>query len=397
MTPVAAVPHEFQVMRDQMSGLHDSTGLNMLLYWPHGFGDFVFLGHVLPLLNPKNRYFICRIGDDNSSVFEGSAHMTPLYAGCNSVHGLPETQFEPAHLGLRHVAADGKRTLYLPVALAAECQKHGIQHLLDPHFPEIHGREGFPFHTKARHLLRSLLPDHQGQAARLSWPLENAIHFDVPESVTRWVEARLHSYAGWHGRQMCIIGRNGYTCVGKNWGHRWREDLPPGQKVEGQECRDFMRLMLARDPNWLFLTCEDRLASGHNSIRDPQMNCVSYAELFGSRDQAALPYGWVMRTLMNLAELVVGVPSGPYHLAMVKKHLPVVGIWIEHFPSWYDEPKAESIHLISRNLADSGAYSKPGTFSEAGELTFHTKRLETRIIPGQEVFEASASLLGFRS
>ena len=124
------------------------------------------------------------------------------------------------------------------------------------------------------------------------------------------------------------------------------------------------------------------------------MNCVSYAELFGARDQAALPYGWVMRALMNLAELVVGVPSGPYHLAMVKKDLPVVGIWIEHFPSWYDEPKTESLHLISRNLAESGADNRPGTFTEAGELIFRTKRLETRIIPGQEVFEASVSLLG---
>jgi hypothetical protein len=89
--------------------------------------------------------------------------------------------------------------------------------------------------------------------------------------------------------------------------------------VEGQECRDFMRLMLKKDSDWLFLTCEDRLASGNNSIRDAKINCVSYAELFGSRDQCALPYGWVMRALMNLAELVVGVPSGPYHLAMVKQ------------------------------------------------------------------------------
>jgi hypothetical protein len=375
--------------------LQEWSGENILIYWPHGFGDFVFLGHLLPLINPANRYFICRMGDDNSSVFEGGGLVSPLYAGCNSVHGLPETQFEPEHLGLRYEETDGARTLHLPVALAVACQRHRISHLLDPHFPEIHGRHAFPFHTKARHLLRSLILEDQHRDTRLSRPLENAICFDVPESVTRWVEARLHSYAGWGDKKLCLIGRNGYTCVGKNWGHRWREDLPPGQRVEGHECRDFMRLMLNKDPNWLFLTCEDRIASGHNSVRDPQINCVSYAELFGSRDQAALPYGWIMRTLMNLAALVVGVPSGPYHLAMVKKGLPVVGIWIEHFPSWYDEPKLESIHLISRNLADSGADKKPGTFSQAGELVFRTKRLETRIISGQEVFEASASLLGF--
>ena len=262
MTPVASVPYEFEVMRDRMSSLHESNRLNILLYWPHGFGYFVFLGHVLPLLARGNRYFICRIGDDNSSVFEGATEVTPLYAGCNSVHGQPEARFEPAHLGLRPPEADGKRMLHLPLSLAAECQKHGIHHLLDLHFPEIYGRAGFPFHTKARHLLRSLLPASERHGVLLSRPLENAIHFNLPAGVTRWVEARLHSYAGWRGKRLCIIGRNGYTSAGKNWGHRWREEVPLGPGVEGQECRDFMRLMLAQHPNWLFLTCEDRWPVG---------------------------------------------------------------------------------------------------------------------------------------
>ncbi|GEM_PF-2479667 len=288
--------------------------------------------------------------------------MTPLYAGCNSVQGLPETQFEPAHLGLRAEETDGTRTLYLPVALAIACQKHRISHLLDPHFPEIHGRHAFPFHTKARRLLRSLIANDQRRDIKLSRPLENAICFDVPESVIRWVEARLHSYAGWRGRKLCIIGRSGYTSVGKNWGHRWREDLPPGQRVEGQECRDLMKLMLKRDPNWLFLTCEDRLASGDNSIRDPQMNCVSYAELVGSRDQSALPYGWIMRALMNLAELVVGVPSGPYHLAMVKQGLPVVGSGLSIFRAGMMNPR--------RNPPiSSAAISPTGVRSGSPELS----------------------------
>jgi len=69
MLPVASVPHEFLVLRNQVSRLHEWSGLNILIYWPHGFGDLVFLGHLLPLLNPANHYFIYRIGDDNSSVF----------------------------------------------------------------------------------------------------------------------------------------------------------------------------------------------------------------------------------------------------------------------------------------------------------------------------------------
>ncbi len=355
MAAVSYVPYEFQVLRDRMNVLHEANGLNILIHWPHGFGDFVFLGHVLPLINPKNRYFICRMGDDNSSVFEGSGHVTPLYSGCNSVHLPSENRSPLPHLGLHSLSGGGMQTLHLPAALAAECGRYKIRHLLAPHFPEIYGRAAFPFHSKARHLLCALVPNTGDLASVLNRPLCNAISFSVPESVMRWVEARLNTCGGLHGRKLCIIGRNGYTSVGKNWAHRWREDLPAGEQVEGQECRDFMRLMLAKDPCWLFLTCEDRLASGYNTVRDPQLNCVSYAELFGSRNEGAMPYGWVMRALINLAELMVGVPSGPYHLAMVKKSLPVVGIWIEHFPSWYDEPKEESLHLISRNLVDNGS------------------------------------------
>ncbi len=32
--------------------------------------------------------------------------------------------------------------------------------------------------------------------------------------------------------------------------------------------------------------------------------------------------------------------------------MPRVGIWIQHLPSWYDEPNTASVHVISRNVRE---------------------------------------------
>ena len=83
-----------------------------------------------------------------------------------------------------------------------------------------------------------------------------------------------------------------------------------------------------------------------------------------------------------------------FHLAMAKPGLPLIGLWTQHWPAWYDEPKAESVHLVSRNLRDSGALARPGSFSRMGALEFRIRELETRIIPGEKVLETAEELLG---
>ena len=136
---------------------------------------------------------------------------------------------------------------------------------------------------------------------------------------------------------------------------------------------------------------------GDHTVHDTAFGCVSYYELFGKYEENSAPFGLVFKTLLDFADLVVGVPAGPYHLAMAKPDLPTVGIWTEHLPSWYDEPKACSYHLISRNLQDNRAIERPGSFFEKGEMKFRMRQLESRIIPGEDVLLAVEELLGLPS
>ena len=155
-----------------------------------------------------------------------------------------------------------------------------------------------------------------------------------------------------------------------------------------------MRLRRRKDPAWFFVTLEERVCTGADTVRDAALDCVSYDELFGAAGASSTPFALVLKALLHFADLVVGVPAGPYHLAMAKPGLPVIGLWTQHWPAWYDEPKAASAHLVSRNLRDSGALSRPGSFSRRGALEFRIRELKTRIISGEAVLEAAEELLG---
>ena len=99
-------PFEAEVFRRDEEGFAGLRNRRVLIYWPHGFGDWVFLSYLLPLLEPTNRYFVTRYGDDNTAVFDGSAWVTPLYVGQNSTHCRDGAEFGNAHFGLRN----GERT-----------------------------------------------------------------------------------------------------------------------------------------------------------------------------------------------------------------------------------------------------------------------------------------------
>jgi hypothetical protein len=78
---------------------------------------------------------------------------------------------------------------------------------------------------------------------------------------------------------------------------------------------------------------------------------------------------------------------------MVKPELPCVGIWLEHFPSWYDEPKDSSIHIISRNVSDLGLDKRVGSFTSLGNLHYRTMPVDTRRVYGEQVLAAVEQVL----
>lgn len=354
------VTYQARVFTHDRGGFKDVRNANVLIYWPHGFGDWVQLSYILPLLEPSNRYWVTRFGDDNVSVMENDAQVTPVYLGTNSAHCGDGNDFGCHHFGMSYDGSDGSvQELRLPDTLYECCRRHEIDTVPWSSYPETFGYQQFPYHSKPRNLIPVLVRKELLERIDLGLPLKSSIRFDVSPWVHRWVESRLMNYVGLRGRRLCVIGRNGYTAVDKNWGYLWREDLPPDRRREGEECRDFMRLMLQKDNRWTFLVVEDRLFDGDDTVRSPDLHAYSYAELFGTPETSCLPFGLVMKVVLNLAELCVGVPAGPYELSMAKPELPTVGIWLQHLPSWYDEPKAASCMLLVVTYASVGVIKGP--------------------------------------
>lgn len=132
---------------------------------------------------------------------------------------------------------------------------------------------------------------------------------------------------------------------------------------------------------------------GEHTLRDGTLHAYSFAELFGVSGSPGIPFGLLMKALINLADLVVGVPAGPYHLSMAKLEVPTIGIWTEHLPGWFDEPKPASMHVVSRNVRDHGLDRRPGSIADSADLEFRLMFVNTRIITGEQAVEAVEALL----
>lgn len=367
---------------------------SVLIYFPHGFGDWVHFSRLLPLLKQSNAYYITRFGDDTVSLMDGCDGVTPLYLGTSSPLCAHGGHFSNTHFGLDLKRIRGEDViLNLPLSLYGACQENSINTLLTVPFVDGVGHGAFPYHTKARSLLKSVVAPGDPRFANLQDALPCPIDLSAPLMIQQLVENRLINFLGLGPRKLCLISRGGYTTPDKFWGHLWRDDAPGCPLPEGEECRDFMRMMLAKDPDWIFLSMEDRIYEGDDTLRSEEFHCTSYAKVFGSIELTGLPFGLVMKALVNVADLSVGVPSGPHHLAMVKPDLPCVGIWTNQFPSWYDEPKKESIHIISKNVVEKGYMDRPGSFTEMGGLKYDCRFVESRRITGQQVLDAVEELL----
>lgn len=376
---------------------HDRGGFaalkdeRVLLYWPHGFGDWVQFSAMLPFLEDSNRYWITRFGDDSVSLMEGHRIAAPIYLGTKSPHCEDGGAFGNRHFGLKYESICGTEArLRVPLSLYEVIRKNQITSMLWTWYPETHGFHAPPFHTKARAITRTLA---RGLPPEFAKPLPSTLCMIGEPLIMQIVEARLKSRCGFGERRLCLIGRNGYTSVGKNWGHLYREDLPEGRRCEGQECREFIQLMLKKSCHWCFLLMEDRNFA--DSIKDPALNTFAFSDLFGEPENSVAPFGQIMKCLSGFASLCVGVPAGPYHFAAQVPTLPTIGIWIEHLPSWYDEPREGLVHVIGRCAADRVSETQPsGSFLSLGAFHFRALTLETRYVPGPAVLDAAEVLLG---
>lgn len=386
--------YEARIITHDRGSFAKTRNAKVLIYFRHGLGDWVTLSYILPLLDRSNRYWITRFGDDYTSVMQSSDYVTPIYLGSNTIQCGDGKAYHNQHFGMDLDLADGStRIMNLPLSLHDACVRNEIDTVLHLSYPEIHGWNNFPYHSKARFMIPYLVDVAPKDQERLGRPLPSAINFAVDPWISEWVQSRLRNVGGFGDRKLCLISRTGYTAHGKNWGHKWREDMPPGQQREGEECRDFMRLMLRKDSRWMFLIMEDILFHGDDTLRSEELHAYSFAELFGSVGQAAFPFGIVVKALLNVADLSIGVPTGPFHLSIAKPELPTIGIWLEHLPSWYDEPKPNSLNLIGRAVREAGMDRRPGSFTDKDELHFPTRQLDTRIVTGIQVMEAVETLL----
>ncbi len=349
--------------RGRFAALRDER---VLIYWPHGLGDWVHLGAVLPLLEASNAYAITRFGNDYVSVMEGNALVRALPSG--TLAPGDGSEIGAPHLGLSLRRCDGRvATLELAPPLDESVTDFAPGVVLWTDYPETEGRTAYPFHTKARNLARLLVRPERLAAFDLSSPLANSIAFDAPAAACRMVDERLAVFAP-RGTRLGVISRAGVTASRKNWG-------------DGSEAREFVAAMRAISPRWRFVSMDDE-ALGEG--------VAGFRELFGA---AAEPFARLYKALVARAGLFVGIPAGPLHLTMARGGVPTIGLWLAHHPDWYDEPNPNAIHLVGRYVRERGFDRRPATTTKPPSLAHRLRYLETRSIAAAAVAEAARELI----
>jgi hypothetical protein len=342
------------------------SGKRVLIYWPHGFGDWVTLGGVLPLLETSNAYAITRFGDDYVSLMEGNATIEPLYSG-ERAPGDGSLRATP-HFGLQYKRCDGRSTaLYAPAPLDAAMARFAPDALLWSDYPETEGRSTFPFHTKARNLIRALVAPARLAGFDLAAPLRSAIDFTAPASVQKRVDECLARFAPPPAR-IAVISRRGFTAERKNW-------------ETAAQARAFAAAMRQRSRAWHLISMEDE-ALGEG--------VAGFRELFADLDE---PFARIFKALATRTDLLIGVPAGPLHFSLARGGIPTVGLWAAHHPDWYDEPNPDAIHVVGRYVRDRGFERRPATTTKPPSLRHRLRYLETPGITAEAVVESVDEVL----
>jgi hypothetical protein len=338
----------------------------ILIYWPHGLGDWVHFGYVAPLLDDSNAYAITRFGDDYVSVLEGSPLVRALFSGVRAP--ADGAELGAAHLGLSLRECGGKDVrLKIPSPLARAVSEFAPDSLLWTDYPETEGRTAYPFHTKARNLARLLVRPELLASFDLSRPLRSAVDFAAPEATQRRVDERLARVLP-KGKRLCVISRAGVTAARKNWG-------------DGSEARAFVAALRRGVSDWIIISMEDE---------DLGENVVGFRSLFDELDE---PFARLFKALAARIDLFVGVPAGPLHFILARGGVPAIGLWVAHHPDWYDEPNPNAIHIVGRYVRDRGFDRRVATTSKPPSLRHRLCYLDILTIDAEPVLDATRSLI----
>jgi hypothetical protein len=349
--------------RGRFAALRDGR---VLIYWPHGLGDWVTFGGVAPLLEPSNVYAMTRFGDDYVSVIEGNPIVQPLRSGVRQI-GDGAALGKP-HFGLRLRDCNGRAvTIEAPARMDEAVRCFAPDALLWTDYPETEGRTPYPFHTKARNLARLLVTPERLAGFDLSMPLANSIDFTAPAETRRRVDERLAQFAP-PGARVAVISRSGFTAARKNWG-------------DGAEARAFASMLRRHSADWRLISMDD------DALGD---GAASFRAIFAGVDE---PFARVYKALARRLDLFVGIPAGPLHFTLARGGVPTVGLWLAHHPDWYDEPNPDAIHLIGSYVRERGFDRRPASTTKPASLAHRIVYLDAPVISAQRVIETAIELL----
>ena len=349
--------------RGRFAALRDSR---VLIYWPHGLGDWVHFGAVAPLLEPSNTYAITRFGDDYVSVMDGNPIVPPLESG---VRALGDgSALGMAHFGLRlRDCNGGTLAIDVPSSMDSSVRRFDPSALLWTDYPETEGRTPYPFHTKARNLVRLLVRRERLARFDLSQPLANTVDFAAPPETQRRVDQRLEQLAPARTR-LAVISRSGFTAARKNWG-------------DGSEARAFARALRRHSADWRVISMDDD---------DLGEGSATFRALFGGVDE---PFARLYKALVGRIGLFVGIPAGPLHVTLARGGVPTVGLWLAHHPDWYDEPNPDATHLVGLYVRERGFDRRPASTTKPPSLAHRIVYLDAPEISAENAAEAAVALI----
>ena len=331
----------------------------VLIYWPHGFGDFVHLSFVVPLLEPSNEYFVTRFGDDFVHLYDCGERVLPLFSGTRVLGSGAEQGARP-HFGLDlDRPPDGITRLDVPEPMRSRIQERGIETLLVCRYPEMTGRTPYPWQTKARYLASRIAAPQRLACTDLSQPLRSSLAFRAPLQAEQRIEARLREAIP-TGARLYVLSAGGHTQVDKVW---------PEHEIAA-----FAREVRRRDSHARLVTVDERTSAviGRERVSRPRRPISSAISNFLSRT-------CLLRSCAQRTPTLASA-SGPLHAAIAMGGRPTVGIWLAHWPEYYDEPSSEAIHLVGPEVYRRGLDRRIGarTKARAGVLPYRIEAFRDR-------------------